>query len=317
MEPRVSILLCTKDRHEDLSATLESLAAEIGKREDVEVFALDNGSADETPQVLESAARTWSWLKPRRKDIRGKCRALNEAIQEVAGEVVVTTDDDVRFEPGWLAQMTEGILSGYCDAAVGRITVPPDRDHPWMSDIHRSLMAATTHYPKTGIGQLVGASMALHQRIFRMVPAFDPELGPGELGYYEDTLFSHQVQQAGFRVVFAADAIVWHHFRMDRLERGSLLKRAYGQGFCEAYGGYHWYHDHRDLDWVRGEVERLRPEGERVLNSGDNSDPPTDRELKLMNQYGSWTYYLEQVQRPPNYRRRGLVRLAPDPRYPS
>jgi glucosyl-dolichyl phosphate glucuronosyltransferase len=314
--PRISILLCSKDRCEDLGPTLESLAKEIEGRDDVEVFAIDNGSSDKTPELLAEAAKGWGWLKPRRKDIRGKCRALNETLQEVDGEVVAFTDDDVRFEPGWLKQMTEGILSGVCDAAVGCITVPPDRDHPWMSDVHRSLMAATTHYPKTGIGQLVGASMALHRRIFRMVPAFDPELGPGELGYYEDTLFSHQVQQAGFRVVFAADAVVWHHFRLDRLERGAMLKRAFGQGYCEAYGGYHWYHDHRELDWVSREVERLKPEGERLEATFLDTMPPTDDELRLMNAYGSWTYYLVQAQRPPNYRKRGLVRLAPDPRYP-
>lgn len=304
----ISILLCTKDRAEELEQTVPDLARQIEGRNDVEVWIVDNGSSDRTPELIRQLGRVYGWIRTCRIDLRGKSRALNVAMPQTEGEILITTDDDLRFEPGWLDEMTVGIREGRFDGAVGRISIPPDRDRPWMSDVHRSLMAATTHYPKTGSGDLVGASMAFHRRVLNAVPFFDPALGPTGLGFYEDTLFSHQLKRAGFRLAYCNEAVCWHHFKFDRLERESFLKRGLAQGKSEGHVRYHWFHDDPPPGVAEAELEELGPKVEALFSKETGSDEVSDEELWMLNVYGHWTQYLAEVGQTRNYVKRGLVR---------
>ena len=83
------------------------------------------------------------------------------------------------------------------------------------------------------------------------------ELGPGALGFWEDSLFSLQLKRAGYRFAFAADAIVEHHFDADRLSRSSFLDRAAKEGRSRAYIAHHW--EHRTLSSPRKEAASPRP----------------------------------------------------------
>ena len=313
-EPKISILLCTKDRCADLALTLESLFEEIEGRDDVEVLAIDNGSSDGTADLLAYKAKQWEWLRPLSLPIRGKSRALNLGLKESRGEVLVLTDDDVRFHPGWLVAMTTGIEEGHFEGAVGQIVVPDDRNLPWMTDLHRALMAATTHFPRTGQGDMVGAGMAFHRRVLNTVPGFDPELGPAELGFFEDTLFSNQAKQAGYRVAYAHQAICYHHFRKDRLTRRGFLHRMLGQGKAEGWARYHWFHADWPLDAVQSALEQSHAQSEAIFATEDQDLPVTDQELIFLNRYGNFLQFIEESKRPRNYRKMGLTRVQPDPR---
>lgn len=310
--PLISILICTKDRAEELEQTVPNLARQLEGRDDVEVWAVDNGSSDRTPELIQSFLKEYPWLHTLRVESRGKSRALNAAMPETEGEILLTTDDDVRFEPGWLDEMTAGIRDGKYEGAVGRISVPPDRDHPWMSDVHRSLMAATTHYPKTGAGDLVGASMAFHRRVLNAVPQFDPDLGPTGLGFYEDTLYSHQLKRAGFRLAYCHEAVCWHHFKLDRLERPAFLRRGLAQGQSEGHVRYHWFHDDPEPGFAESEVARLKPKVEVLMATGHDRTEVSDEELWMLNVYGHWSQYLAEVGKPRTYAKNGLVRRIPD-----
>lgn len=312
MSPLISILLCTKDRAEELEKTIPNLACQIEGRDDVEVWAVDNGSSDRTPELIRELQKEYGWLRTSRVDLRGKSRALNVTMPQTEGEILVTTDDDLRFEAGWLNEMTQGIASGHFEGAVGRISVPPDRDFPWMSDVHRSLMAATTHYGKSGSGDLVGASMAFHRRVLNAVPYFDPALGPTGLGFYEDTLFSHQLKRAGFRLAFCPEAVCWHHFKLDRLTRASFLRRGLAQGKSEGYARYHWFHDDPVPGAAEAQIEKLKPEVEAMMASETEGEIVADEELWLLNVFGHWSQYLAEAGKPRNYAQRGLVRRQPE-----
>ncbi len=50
---------------------------------------------------------------------------------------------------------------------------------------------------------MVGANMVFHRRVLSKVPGFDTDLGagPGSLGFGEETLFSRQLTEAGFRII--------------------------------------------------------------------------------------------------------------------
>ena len=56
------------------------------------------------------------WLREPRS---GKSRALNRGLREAKGEVLLFTDDDLRFPRQWIEPMMAPILAGEADAVAG------------------------------------------------------------------------------------------------------------------------------------------------------------------------------------------------------
>jgi hypothetical protein len=93
--------------------------------------------------------------------------------------------------------------------------------------------------------------MAFHRRVLSSVSGFDPRLGPGALGFGEETLFSSQLLDAGFRLGTRLDVRVEHHFDLSRLTRHHMLLIAERMGRSEAYLSYHWRRATRDSNWFK------------------------------------------------------------------
>lgn len=212
-----------------------------------EIIVVDNGSGDDTRQVIESTRHDALKARYVCEPTRGKVSALHAGMKAANGEVMVFTDDDVRPEPAWLERMVAPLFDGSCDAVVGRTELASEMSRPWMRTRHRARLAAVE--PDEGEVELVGANMAFHRRVLERVPAFDSELGPGALGLCEDTLFSWQVKEAGYRMRLIEDAKVVHHPESDRLLRSQWLVSARSQGRSRAYILHHW--EHKELKRAR------------------------------------------------------------------
>lgn len=72
--------------------------------------------------------------------------------------------------------------------------------------------------------------MAISRRVLEEVPGFDPELGPGQLGTMEDTLFSWQLREAGYRIEMVTETAVEHHFDEERLTQDEFIRAAIARG---------------------------------------------------------------------------------------
>ena len=239
----VSIVICTCNRAEDLKQTLESLAGiEIPEGLKTELILVDNASTDATPEVI-------ALFKSKRFEKRcfhearpGQARARNKGLREAAGDVILFTDDDVRFDIYWLQEMIAALRAG-CQAVTGEIRIAPHLKRDWMEPFHYTLLASTELWTGEGEGRLVGASMGFMKECLVKVPWFDENLGPGALGFNDDSLFAEQLKHAGYKLGFASKAKMTHHFLPNRLLRGSWISRMEKQGICSAYVKHHWEHE--------------------------------------------------------------------------
>ena len=105
----ISICICTYNRSESLQRTLDSLTEQ--KRIDLdvtEVLVVDNNCTDETANVVE-AFRERLPIRRVKESRQGLAHARNRAVAEFRGDVLLFTDDDIRFEPGWLAAYRDAI----------------------------------------------------------------------------------------------------------------------------------------------------------------------------------------------------------------
>src|SRR4051794_36241597 len=99
---KFSIVIATYNRASVLRDTLASLA-QLRPAEPWEVIVVDNNSPDDTRQIVEAAAPTFpSRLVYAFEREQGRSAALNRGFGLATGDIVVTTDDDVRVDPDWL-----------------------------------------------------------------------------------------------------------------------------------------------------------------------------------------------------------------------
>ena len=259
MPPNVTIIICTRNRAESLRLTLESLrTVTVPEGWMVELLVVDNGSTDGTRAVVESADLSPIEVRYLFVGKPGKSRALNRGLAETTGEIVVFTDDDVRMHPLWLVKICQPIVHGQAECTTGHIKLAPHLSRPWMTNLHRSYLADTSDRNFSDVQEMVGANMAFLRKVLEKVTGFDSELGPGALGFAEDTFFSKQLLQAGFLLLGVADAQVEHHPDPCRLTRQSFLARARVQGFCHAYISHHWEHAEISRPLLRSLKVRLR-----------------------------------------------------------
>jgi glycosyltransferase involved in cell wall biosynthesis len=311
MLPIVSSIICTRNRGTSLEETLASIGrCEVPVGLPTELLIIDNGSTDNTREICERTELTNMPVRYVLESRPGKGYAYNKGIAASCGQILLFTDDDVRVPNNWVERMCRPILQGEADAVAGGVSIAPALERPWLKGFMRTLVACTDSRTDAHDILLVGANMAFSRHLLETVPAFDPELGPGALGFGEETLFSMQMIKAGFRLVGRLETTVEHHFDEERLTRETFLGIAERSGRTNAYLQYHW--EHLDLAtpylyelWIGAKL-KLR----RVLSctSGRRAEPmPWEivytRELHFCRQFQ------REIRRPRNYEKFGLVKL--------
>ena len=247
-EPQVSILIATRNRADHLRASLTSvLTASAASPFSTEVVIVDNGSTDHTEQVLAEFSADWAQLRVIHDPRAGKSGALNRAMPQVKGRVIVFTDDDVHVPTTWVEDMASPVMRGEADAVCGTLVLAPHLDRPWLSPALRIYLAEMED-TSGDLPGMVGANMAASTRAARDI-GFDEELGPGGLGFADDVLFNLRLKAAGYRLTGSAGPPVEHHLDPDRLTHGAMARLAQNNGASHAYLWHHWLHE--DLRLLR------------------------------------------------------------------
>ena len=213
-EPRVSVVVATRDRVGRLRKLLDSLAGQTLR--DFEVIVVDDGSARGTPELMrryrEGEVEDGLELRDvRRATAGGPSAARNDGWPLARADLVAFVDDDCVATPGWL----EALLAA-AEAAPGAIvqgrTLPDPREESKLGPHARSLwveeagpyyQAANILYPRALLEELGG---------------FDAEAFP-HVG--EDTDLAWRALAAGAAIEWAPDALV-HHAVHDLAPAGAL-----------------------------------------------------------------------------------------------
>ena len=279
-----------------------------------ELIIVDNASTDETAEIVQQCRLPDMQVRYLHEPRRGQCHARNTGIGAARGEIILFTDDDVRPPRTWIEGMCEPLLTGGADAVVGGIKLAPHLQRPWFQPLHKAWLASNEQSHGLPHSELIGANMAFARYVLDQIPSFDTNLGPGALGFFDDTLFSRQLQVAGFKVASAQDAIVEHHFQEDRLTRSSLLNAAVKMGCSCCYVDYHWTHKQVRLPERRLIRAMLRLFYWRMkhLKALSHLEGAPDWEMSLLSDVSYWQQWLIERGRSRNYEKCGLVKRMPN-----
>ena len=222
---------------------------------DYELILIDNGSGDETPELLRQFEAQEDHVRLiLNEENRGFAAANNQGLKAARGESLVLLNNDTVVPRGWLTPM----LAHLKDPKIGlvgpvtnfagneaRIAVP-------YFDLEAMPAFAAEHTRAHegvcfDIDVLAMFCVALRKDVLSAVGFLDERF---EIGMFEDDDYSLRVRQSGFRTVCAEDAFV-HHFGQaafkDLLETGEY-QRIWdaNQSVFEAKWGKWTAHKHRE-----------------------------------------------------------------------
>ena len=245
----VSVVICTRDRAEQLREVLSSfLLMQIPQELRWELCIVDNGSSDHTAGVIESFE---SQLPIRRvlEEEAGLSNARNRGVEVALGQYVCWTDDDVVLSPGWLSAYWQ-MIQTHPNAVLFGGPILPQLEAPtppWFSR-YADRWPLTTVLAKREFGPLPrrlsweegvspwGANYAIRsdeQRKYR----YDPQLGvsPRQRRLGEEADVIARVLSAGGEGWWVPAAVVHHKIPIRRQSRDYLYEYYVANGETLAY----------------------------------------------------------------------------------
>lgn len=240
---KYSVVIATYNRAHDLRETLTSLAS-LQPDGDWEVLVVDNNSSDGTRQVVDRAAQTFPVpLRYLFERNQGRSPALNTGIRAARGDIIVTTDDDVRVPADWLNQAAEGLRRLECDYVGGRVLPIWGAPRPeWLPDRggkQWAVVALLDYGPEPiqfGSRVPLGVNMAFKRGAFDRAGLFDPHTGrrAGTLLGQEVREWCIRARKAGVHGFYVPEMWLRHIVPAERLSKQYFRRWFYWRGVSRA-----------------------------------------------------------------------------------
>ena len=220
----VSVVICTRDRPEELRRCLASLPQQSLRP--TQIIVVDNASRDgRTRKVALEAGADYV-----REDRPGLDFARNTGAARATTDIVAYTDDDVLLHPRWLEHM----VAAFDEASIGAVTglvLPGELDTQaqrhfesfwsfgqgydridYRADAFAAISARRV-FPAWQVG--AGASMAFRRAMFQQVGYFDERLDVGQAGCSGDSEYWYRLLAAGIDCRYEPAAIAFHFHRRE------------------------------------------------------------------------------------------------------
>lgn len=260
MKTRLTVLICSHNRHALLARTLHYLNR-CARPESavVDIVVAANACTDATHAILAAYPRAPAGLainfepgtradgaaplpiRVLEEPIAGKSRALNRALADVEAELIAFVDDDHRVDPAYLAHVVAA-ADRHPDATMlcGRIIPDWDGSEPaWARPgaRYRIYPLPIPHFEpgseevKLGLdGPLPGGgNLVLRRGVFSRIGAFSVDLGPKghNLAGGEDSEFVYRALLRGEHLHYCPLITQYHYVDVTRLTTAYVVRKAF------------------------------------------------------------------------------------------
>lgn len=225
----LSIIICSRDRADEIANCLPDIISQARKFSDVEVLVVDNGSTDDTKQVVESiSGESVCPFRYVYEPIAGLCQARNRGRAEAKGKILAYIDDDARIADDWVQQVRRNFLEQTTDCLTGRVAVEieGDADFEITEDMlwffgKREFGDETQEmfYPSHPIG----CNMAFRAEVFDAVGGFNTNLKL----YGDETDFFRRAAEKKFKMLYDPQVEIKQVIPANRLVKEELRHKSY------------------------------------------------------------------------------------------
>ena len=197
----ISIIIPAYNAADTIFACVRALQTQTIPRGRYEIIVVDDGSADDTAQrAADAGARVI------RQENAGAAAARNRGAQAAQGEILLFTDSDCIPAPDWVAQMVAPFADQSVTGAKGVYKTEQSGFTPrFVQQEYQDKYDGMAQLPQIDFVDTYSA--AYRRDIFLAMGGFDTNF-PG--ASVEDQEFSFRLAEAGYRLVFVPQAMVFH-----------------------------------------------------------------------------------------------------------
>jgi GT2 family glycosyltransferase len=201
--PDVSVVVATRNRATRLSELLAALRGQTRDATRFEVVVIDDGSTDETPDLLARAAANGNGgphVRTERGEGRGPAAARNMGWRLARAPLVAFTDDDCVPTPGWAEAMLAA-AEGHEDVIVQGPTLPRPDESDGLDAFAKTVRVEgpSPHFETCNV--------AYSRVVLERIDGFD-ESYPAPAG--EDSDLGWRAVRSGAVARFTPEALVHH-----------------------------------------------------------------------------------------------------------
>jgi glycosyltransferase involved in cell wall biosynthesis len=231
--PDVSLIICTRNRCEQLVPCLETVQR-IAFERSWELIIVNNGSDDATALTVQEFIKVASFpiryvFEPK----LGLGNARNAGVAAASGEILTFTDDDCYPTAEFLSRVWAAFRDPSLGYVTGRILLHDPSD---LALAIQDYNVPVTFPGKSFIhpGGVQGANMAFRRDVLRQIGGFDPLFGAGSLFPAEDLDAANRASAAGWKGQYRPDIVVHHHHGRKASDAARMWK-SYGLGIGACY----------------------------------------------------------------------------------
>jgi GT2 family glycosyltransferase len=215
-KPTVSVIIVNWNGAEHLRLCLPSLASQSFKL--LEIIVVDNRSSDDSADVARSFGVRWLPLESN----LGLAPGLNRGAAVASGDLLLFVNNDMRFDPGFVAALVEPLqtepeifatdgMQFNWDGTVPAHMASRLTNAPRRRDSSTELVPGIHFYQekktkKSSVFMASAACMMVRRKFFEELGGFDDRLPLG----YEDVEICWRAWVRGRKTVYVPSAICWH-----------------------------------------------------------------------------------------------------------
>jgi GT2 family glycosyltransferase len=204
---KVSLIIPSYNREELLVGTLRAAFAQ--DHPDLEILVIDQTKQHlpETQAFLDANKGRFTRITP---DFASVTKARNEGLRRTRGGIIVFTDDDVSFEPGFITAHVAAHADG-TDIVQGRVTEHGSRrpsQPTWLNDSLR--FKGGDNYDRDGVtNNITGCNFSITREVIERIGFFDENFKG--VSVREESDYARRAVKAGLSFKFSAKAALFHH----------------------------------------------------------------------------------------------------------
>jgi glycosyltransferase involved in cell wall biosynthesis len=247
---KLSIIIPTRNRSKVLQKALESIFNQDLPKKFFEVIIVDNGSKDDTKNIVNSFINKIDNLVYIYDENPGLHVGRHHGLLAARADILVYGDDDIEATPTWL----EGVLESFEDknvVLVGGKNLPNFESTPpkWVlkmyeKDVNKKVLGYLSildfgdEIQEINPNFVFGCNFSIRKSVLLEAGGFHPDGMPQDIIKYRGDGESHvssYIFKKGYKTIYNPKASVYHLCSTNRMTRKYFAQRSFNQGISNSY----------------------------------------------------------------------------------